>query len=69
MERNSLEIFRNWIPGDWIHRVKADFESIGLELNELLIKIMEISQYKNMIKNNWRKNVTEMEEKKKNIRK
>ena len=53
------------LPGDWIHRLKADFESIGLELNELSIKNMETGQYKNMIKKLiWRKNVIEMEERK-----
>ena len=50
--------------------MKADFESIGLELNELSIKNMETGQYKNMIKKFiWRKNVTEMEEKKKKHKK
>ena len=58
------------MPGDWIHKLIADFESVGLEINEMSIRNMDTIQYKNMIKKLiWNKNMMEMEEKKKNHKK
>ena len=58
------------LPGDWIHKLIADFESVGLEINEMSIRNMDTIQYKNMIKKLiWNKNMMEMEEKKKNHKK
>ena len=53
------------------HKIKADFESVGLELNERSIKNMETIQYqKNMIKKlSWNRNMMEMKEKKRTHKK
>ena len=54
------------LPGDWIHNVKADFQGVGLDLNDKAIEKMDTTEYKHMIKKLvWKKNLAEMNEKKK----